>query len=32
MIPVVEQFVLAVDIAKKVITVRDVPGLRVDEL
>ena len=32
MIPVVEQFVLSVDIAKKVITVRDVPGLRVDEL
>jgi 16S rRNA processing protein RimM len=32
MIPAVEEFVLAVDIAKKVITVRDVPGLRVDEL
>lgn len=32
MIPVVEQFVLAVDITNKVITVRDVPGLRVDEL
>lgn len=32
MIPAVEQFVLSVDIAQKVITVRDVPGLRVDEL
>jgi 16S rRNA processing protein RimM len=32
MIPAVEHFVLAVDIAQKVITVRDVPGLRVDEL
>jgi len=32
MIPAVEQFVLAVDIAQKVITVRDVPGLRFDEL
>jgi ribosomal 30S subunit maturation factor RimM len=32
MIPAVEQFVLSVDIANKVITVRDVPGLRVDEL
>jgi len=32
MIPAVEQFVLAVDIANKQITVRDVPGLRVDEL
>lgn len=32
MIPVVEQFVLKVDIANKKITVRDVPGLRIDEL
>jgi len=32
MIPAVEQFVLRIDIANKVITVRDVPGLRVDEL
>ena len=32
MIPAVEQFVISVDIANKVITVRDVPGLRVDEL
>lgn len=32
MIPVVEQFVLKVDIDNKVITVRDVPGLRIDEL
>jgi 16S rRNA processing protein RimM len=32
MIPAVEHFVLKVDIAEKVITVRDVPGLRVDEL
>jgi 16S rRNA processing protein RimM len=32
MIPVVEQFVIKIDVDNKIITVLDVPGLRTDEL